>query len=129
MPLQLLRRSAPSRRCDFGDLPVGHVWQAGEDILEIRVRVESTPAAAFDDGVNDGTAFTSIGIADKEPVLLADGGGPDGILDKVMPCRISCRAAELDRFLRRFPVIGSRCVRHNHGLDPANSAAGIVRCS
>lgn len=42
----------PSCRCDFRDLVVGHVRQAGEDIPEISEGIEAASTAAFDNGVN-----------------------------------------------------------------------------
>ena len=75
---------APDRRDDFRDLVVGQVWQAREDFTEIGVRVEAATAAAFDDGVNNGAALAGPGVADEEPVFLADGGGANGVFDQVV---------------------------------------------
>ena len=36
------------------DLPVGGGGQPGQDVVQIVIRIESTTAAAFDDGVEDG---------------------------------------------------------------------------
>ena len=58
---------------DLGDLAVGHVGQPSEDVFQISIRVEVATPAAFDDGINDGTAFTGIRIPDKEPVFLSKG--------------------------------------------------------
>ena len=63
---------------------VGQVREAGEDIPEIGIGVQPPPAAALNDGVNDGAIFPGPGLADKEPVLLAQGGGPDGIFHQVV---------------------------------------------
>jgi hypothetical protein len=51
---------------------VGHVGQAGEDFTKISVRVKAASAAAFDEGINNGAAFTGPGVTHKEPVFLAD---------------------------------------------------------
>ena len=80
---------APSGGDDFWDLPIGHVGQPGEDVFQISIRVEVATPAAFDDGINDGTAFTGIRIPDKEPVLLADGGGADGVFYAETPIMLS----------------------------------------
>ena len=40
--------------------------------------------AGDDQGVNNGGALSSIGVADEEPVLLADGGGADRVFDEVV---------------------------------------------
>jgi hypothetical protein len=41
-------------------------------------------AAALDDGIQDGATFPGFGVADEEPVLFAQGSGPDGILHEVL---------------------------------------------
>ena len=43
---------------DFGDLVIGHVGQAGEDFTKISEGIKAATSAAFDDGINDGAAFT-----------------------------------------------------------------------
>src|ERR1019366_4164480 len=58
--------------------------QAGEDIFQVCVWVEAATTAAFDDGVNDGAAFSGSGITHEEPVFLADGGGANGIFHQVV---------------------------------------------
>ena len=63
---------------------VGHPGQPGQHVLEIGVGIEVPAAAGFNDGVNDGAAFSGISLAHKEPVLLADGRGPDGVFDQVV---------------------------------------------
>ena len=73
----------PSFGDDFGDLPVGHVGQAGEDVAQIGKRINGAPATVFDEGVNDGAALAGIGIADEEPVFLAQRRWPDGVFDKI----------------------------------------------
>jgi hypothetical protein len=55
---------------DFGDLPVGHVGQAREHVPKISKGVKAAASATFDEGVNDGTALTGLGIADEEPVFF-----------------------------------------------------------
>jgi hypothetical protein len=41
------------------------VWQPGEDVTQVRVRIEAAAAAGFDDGVEDGAAVASFGVADE----------------------------------------------------------------
>ena len=67
--------------------------QAGEDVAQIGVGIDFAPTAAFDHRVNNRAAFSCLGVADEEPVFLADGGGPNGVLDKVMPPPDLCRVA------------------------------------
>jgi len=63
---------------------VGHVRQACEDFTEIRIRVEAATTAAFEDGVEDGAVLADLGITDEEPVLLAQGGGANGVFDQIV---------------------------------------------
>ena len=48
------------------------------------MRVDASTAAALDDRVDHGAAPTGLPRPDKHPVLLADGGRADGILDGVV---------------------------------------------
>ncbi len=49
---------------------VGHFGQAGQHVFEIAVGINAPTPAAFDHGVKDGSAFSSIGVAHEEPVLF-----------------------------------------------------------
>ena len=51
--------------------------QAGEDFPEVSIRFKPSPFAALDDGVDDRTALSRFGFANEQPVLFADGRGPD----------------------------------------------------
>ncbi len=66
---------------DFGDLAGGHLGKAGEHVAQVGQRIEVTAAAALDDGLEDGSALAGGGSSDEQPVLLADGGVADGVLD------------------------------------------------
>jgi hypothetical protein len=59
--------------------------------------------AVFDQGVDDCAALACFFGSEKEPVLLAQGGRANGVLDQVMPLPILCRARLLRtlKFLRR----------------------------
>lgn len=63
---------------------VGHRGEAGEDVPEVGVGIKAAAAAALDDGVEDGAAVAGGVGTDEEPVFLAQGGGPDGVLDEVV---------------------------------------------
>jgi hypothetical protein len=63
---------------------VGHVGQTRENIFQVSVRIEAAPPAAFEDGVDDGAALASLGVADKELVFLADGRGANGVFHQVV---------------------------------------------
>ncbi len=43
----------PGCRDDFGDLTVGHIWQASENLFEVGVGIDAATPTAFDDGVDD----------------------------------------------------------------------------
>jgi hypothetical protein len=57
---------------------------AGEEPMEVGPRVEAAPQAAADKAVEDGRAGTSFDIADEQPVFLAKGARPDGVLHAVI---------------------------------------------
>ncbi len=84
------------------DLPVGHRGQAGEHVPEIGERVEDTPPATFDDGVDDRAAHAGLGLADEEPVLLADGGRADGVFDEIV---VDLQAAIFEEEEQRGPLV------------------------
>jgi hypothetical protein len=66
-------------------LLVGHARQAGQDVLEIGKRFHAAAAAAFDNRVEDGSAISSVGLTNKEPILFSQGGGTDRVLYAEMP--------------------------------------------
>src|SRR5690606_14522318 len=78
-----------SHRCvDGGAEGVGGVVAfglgPGDEAVEVGPRVEATPQAAADEAVKDGTARAGFHITDEQPVLLAKGAGPDGVLHAVI---------------------------------------------
>ena len=38
--------------------------------MQVRIGIDSTTAAAFDDGVQDGAAFSGLGFANEQKVLF-----------------------------------------------------------
>ena len=82
--MQRKLRLAPSFGYHFRDLPVGHARQSREHLAQVGVRVQTASAATFDEGINNRAAFAGSGIAHEQPVLLAAGGGPDGIFHQVV---------------------------------------------
>ena len=66
------------------DLLVGQRGQAREHLAQVGLWVDASAAAGFDDRVEDGAAVPGFGFADEQPVLLADGRRPDGVLDGVV---------------------------------------------
>src|SRR5208283_3827591 len=63
---------------------VGQGGQPGEDVSQVSMRVLPMALAGDDDRVDDGGSLAGIGMAYKEPVLLADGRWADGVLDEVV---------------------------------------------
>src|SRR5580658_520277 len=74
----------PSLGSDLWYLMVGHSRQPGKDVAQIGVWIDASAAAGLDNGVDDCSALTGSGFSDEEPVLLADGGGANGVFDQVV---------------------------------------------
>src|SRR5580658_1345355 len=74
----------PSLGRDLWYLMVGHSRQARENVAEIGVWINASAAAGFDNGVDDCSALTGSRFSNEEPVLLADGGGANGVFDQVV---------------------------------------------
>src|SRR5947207_3333731 len=74
----------PSGGRYLGDLPVGHVGKAGQNIPKVGIGIDASTPAAFDERVEDGAAVTGFGFPDKKPVLLSQSGRANGILDQVV---------------------------------------------
>lgn len=69
------------QRIDLTDFYDG---QAAEDIGEVILRIDAAAPATDQDGVNNGTAPTSIGMSNEEPSFAANGRGTDGVFDQVV---------------------------------------------
>ena len=63
---------------------IGHVWQAGESVTDVVMRVDAVLFAVPDEGVNECSFPAAVGGAEEEPVLLADGCGPNHIFGEVI---------------------------------------------
>lgn len=63
---------------------VGHRWEAFEHIGQIGFDGVTASSGAFHQGVKDGGSLAGGFAASKEPVLFANGGGPDAVLDPVV---------------------------------------------
>ena len=68
----------------MGDLPVGHVRQAGQHVPKIGIGIDAPASATLDEGVKDGAALTGLSLADEEPVLFSERRRADGVLDQVI---------------------------------------------
>ncbi len=74
----------PALWCQFADLPVGGRRQPGEDVAQIGLGIKPATTTALDDGIEDGGVLTCFSFADKQPILFAERGGADGVLDEVL---------------------------------------------
>lgn len=63
---------------------VGHRRQLGQHIPEVAEGVAASPPDVLDHGKEDRAALAGIGSPDKEPVLGAELGRPDGVLGEVV---------------------------------------------
>ncbi len=63
---------------------IGHGGKPFQDVGEVGFGVVAVTAGSLDEGVDDGTALAGGLAADEEPVLFADGGGADAVLDPVV---------------------------------------------
>ena len=83
----------PRRRGNGVGLPVGHVRQPGQDITQVVEGIDLQSPAVLDDCKKNRAALPRLGLANKQPVLLSYRGGPDRILDQIMPRPGLCREA------------------------------------
>jgi hypothetical protein len=57
---------------------VGHAGQPGQEVAQVGERVFAVALAGDDQRVEDGRALAGVGMPDKQPVLFADAGRPQG---------------------------------------------------
>jgi hypothetical protein len=55
-----------------------------EDFAKVGLRINVTASAGFDEVEEDGAVLASFSLADEQPVFLARGCGPDGVLNVVV---------------------------------------------
>ena len=80
---------------------VGHAWQPGEDVAQVGERVLAVALAGDDQRVEYGGALAGVGVADEQPVLLADAGWADSVLDEIV-VEAAFTVAEMSR--QRTPL-------------------------
>src|SRR5271155_1186420 len=80
----LLTGLLPIERRQLTDFLVGRAGQALQHVFEVAIRFHAVALAVFDQSVDDGAALARFFGAEEEPVLFADGSGPDGILHQVV---------------------------------------------
>lgn len=90
----LVSSLGPVVRQEGVDLGVLHARESSEDIGEILLGVNTPPATAPDDRVNDGTRPARLRMPENEPSLLADEAGAYRIFIPRLPL---CREAERNR--------------------------------
>jgi hypothetical protein len=88
---------------DLRDLFVGHAGQAREHVTQVSKGINVTAAATLDHGIEDGTAFSGVRIADEEPVLFSEGRGPYSVFYEVMPPPGLCRVTTLEAYIKPTP--------------------------
>jgi hypothetical protein len=79
-----------------------HGGQECEHVAQAGHRVDAVAAAALHDGVEDGCALARLGGSNEQPVLLADGGGADGVFHKVV---VDLDAAIGEEAFQRGPLV------------------------
>ena len=60
---------SPGFWSDLLNLPVGHGGQTAQKVAEIGVGLHTVAAATLNDRVDNRTAFSRVGVSEKEPVL------------------------------------------------------------
>ena len=79
------RRRLPAGRGKLAQvILVGHTGQSGQEVAQIGERVLAVALAGGDQRVEDGRALAGVGMPDKQPVLLADAGRSQRVLDEVI---------------------------------------------
>ena len=66
------------------NLAVGHRRQGCQNIFDVFVGIDAAVPAIGDDQINHRTPPPCVFAPDEQPVLLADGCGPNGVLAKVV---------------------------------------------
>ena len=94
-------RPAVGRKGSEGFGGLGGEGEAGEQVGEVGLGVDAGAVAVADQGVARGGAVAAFGVADEQPVFLADGGGPDGVFGKVV---VDLDAAVLQEHEQFFPL-------------------------
>ena len=88
------RRGLPVAGQEVGDLGNVHRGQPAQDVGEVFLGVDPATAATDDQGVDDGTAPTRVGMPDEEPPATANCRNADRVFDQVMPTAGLCRVAD-----------------------------------
>ena len=115
----------PVGREQLIEVTMGGGGQAFEDVGQPDQRVEVVSAAVNDHGVMDRAAPACLGMADEQPVFLADTAGPDRLLDQVL---ITLTFSILDVGLHIIPLaqgVADRFAQGTFEQDPGRGLLGI----
>ena len=63
---------------------IGVARDTGKHVAQVSQRIDTSAAAGFHNGVEDGRFFTGFRCPDEEEVLFSDGCWPDRIFDEVV---------------------------------------------
>lgn len=74
----------PGFRRDVFDLPIGHMGQAAQDVVQVAISFHPSEPAAFDDGYNRSHSVGRPRHRRKQLIFLADRGWPNRILDELI---------------------------------------------
>ncbi len=74
---------------------VGHRGQASQHVGQIFLRVDATAPAALDDGVDNCTAPTCVGMTDEEPAVSTNDRRPYIILYSAVSAEPGSRVDQL----------------------------------
>jgi hypothetical protein len=69
---RLFASFSPGFWSDLLNLPVGHGGQTAQNVAEIGVGLHTIAAATLNDRVDNRTAFSRVGVSEKEPVLFPE---------------------------------------------------------
>ena len=85
-------------------LAVSHRGQPCQDIAQVAVGLDTVATAALNYRVEHCTAFSGVGISEKQPILFSEGGRPDRVFDQVV---VDFNERILEINLQRLPLIQS----------------------
>jgi len=85
---------------------IGHIGQFAQEILEVGVWIDTKTLTAKQQRVNHSGSFSGLGVADKEPVFFAQGGGSHGVLDQVVrrPVLRGCLLGTRGSYIPTSPI-------------------------
>ena len=96
--------------------------QAFEDVGEVRGGVDALAMTVADEGVERGGSCSALRVAHEQPVLLANGTGPDGVLDKV---GVDLQATVAEEHAELWPLFERICERFAREAAWAVFVAGL----